>query len=246
MRKNKDKKEYKVPNKKQPFFTIIKKILSFTIWRGIKLQILPKEISEKCIMVCNHTKKSGPMACELVLPVFNVKWGAHEMLGNYKTRVKYLRDIFYIKKQGYSKFVATIKAYFEAIFSKMVYKGIKLIGTYPDARLKNTLKNSVKVLEENKAILIFPENSNDGYHNKMNMFHPGFVVLSQYYYKLHNEDLPIYPIYYSRKQKKMVVGYPMYVQDYVKQGLSKEEISQKFCDAVNNLYYKHFDIEKEK
>ena len=145
-----------------------------------------------------------------------------------------------MKKQKYSKFRATIKAAFEAVFSKLIYKGIKLIGTYPDARLKSTLKKSVKVLNDNKAILIFPEDSNNGYFDEMTHFFTGFVILSEYYYKMHNEDLPIFPIYYKREQKKMVVGTPIYVQKLIQQGLDREEIAQYYRDAVNNLYYQYF------
>lgn len=233
-------KEYKVPSKKQPVFKVVKKVMSWTIWRGIKVIILTETLPEKCILVANHSKKSGPMACEIALPIFTVKWGAHEMLGNYNSRRRYLKNIFYIKKQKYSKFRASIKAAFEAIFSKMVYKGIKLIGTYPDARLKNTLKKSIKVLNDNKAILIFPEDSNEGYFDEMTHFFPGFVILSEYYYKMYNEDLPIFPIYYKRDKKKMVVGEAIYVQDLIKQGMDREEIAQYYRDAVNNLYYQYF------
>ena len=122
----------------------------------------------------------------------------------------------------------------------MVYKGIKLIGTNPDARLKNTLKKSIKVLNDNKAILIFPEDSNEGYLDEMTHFFPGFVILSEYYYKMYNEDLPIFPIYYKRDKKKMVVGEAIYVQDLIKQGMDREEIAQYYRDAVNNLYYQYF------
>lgn len=84
------------------------------------------------------------------------------MLGNYKSRWKYLRDVYYMKKQGYSKFRASFKATFEAIFSKMIYKGIKVIGTYQDARVRSSIENSIEVLENDMAVTIFAEDSNKG------------------------------------------------------------------------------------
>ena len=116
-------KEYKVPSKKQPIFQVVKKVMSWTIWRGIKVIILPETLPEKCILVANHSKKSGPMACEIALPIFTVKWGAHEMLGNYRSRRRYLIDVFYVQKQGMSRFKANLKASFEAIFSKRIFNG---------------------------------------------------------------------------------------------------------------------------
>lgn len=236
-------KEFKVPKRRQPIFSIVKKIFALTTWRGIKVVSLAGEIPNKCILLGNHSAKVGPMAYEIALPVFNNKWGAYEMLGNYKSRRRYLIDVFYMKKQGWSKRKASFKSTFEAIFSKMIYKGMKIMGTYPDMRLRITIKNSIKVLEADQAILIFPENSNDGYYDIMTSFFPGFVMLSEQYYKLHNEDLPIYPVYYGFKQKKIVIGNPIYLQDLKKQGLDKTAICEVYCNAVNDLYYKYFQDE---
>jgi len=233
-------KEYKVPKRRQPFFPIVRKILKWFFWKGIKVISLTENIPNKCIFVANHEAKKGPMAYEIALPVFNVKWGAHEMLGNYKSRWKYLRDVFYIQKQGMSKFKASLKATFEAIFSKMIYKGMKILGTYPDSRVRITIRDSIRVLEADIAICVFPENSNSGYFQEMTSFFAGFVMLSLQYYKKHNEDLPIYPVYYSHKLREMVIGTPLYVQDFVKQGLDRDQIAEKYKDAVNELYYKYF------
>ena len=72
-------------------------------------------------------------------------------------------------------------------------------------------------------------------------------MLAQQYYKKTGEDLPIFPVYYGRKKKKIVVGKPLYVQDFVKQGLNREEIAEQYRLAVNQLYYDHFKkIKKEK
>lgn len=233
-------KEYKVPSEKQPIFKLFLNIVKPLFWGKIKVVSLPENLPNKCIIVSNHCGKMGPMAFDIALPIFNVKWGAHEMLGNYRSRRNYLKNIFYIKKQGYSKFKASFIATFEAIFSKMVYKGMKLIGTYPDGRLRTTIKNSIKVLEDNKAIVIFPEDSNKGYFDEMISFFPGFVMLSEQYYRIHNEDLPIYPVYYSHKKRMMVIGFPTYIQSLIKNGLNREQIANYYCNEVNKLYYEFF------
>lgn len=234
-------KEYKVPKRRQPIFKVVRWVLKCIRWRGIKVTSLSGDLPNKCILVSNHSAKTGPMAYEIALPVFNVKWGAHEMLGNYRSRRRYLIDVFYVQKQGMSRFKANLKASFEAIFSKRIYTGMKFIGTYPDARLRTTIKNSIKVLEDDKAILIFPEDSNKGYFDVMTSFFHGFVMLSEQYYKKHGEDLPIYPIYYKHDMKKMVIGKPTYMQELVSKGMSRQEIADYYRDEVNNLYYTYFE-----
>lgn len=240
------KKEYKVPSKKQPIFKIVRKIFKILMFRNIKVTLLCDNLPNKCIMVSNHFGKKGPMAYEIAIPIFNIKWGTFEMLGNYKSRRNYLKNIFYIQKQGMGKRKAAFIATFEAIFSKMMYKGLKILGTYPDQRVRITIRNSIKVLEDDKAILIFPEDSNQGYFDVLTKFYSGFVILSEQYFKTHNEDLPIYPIYYSHILKRMVIGKPSYVQDLYKQGLNREEVAQYFCNEVNSLYYNYFEKDLKK
>ena len=66
------------------------------------------------------------------------------------------------------------------------------------------------------------------------------LKIADMYYKKTGEDLPVFPAYYGRKKKKIVVGKPLYVQDLVKQGKSREEIAEVFRLEVNKLYNDHF------
>ena len=159
------------------------------------------------------------------------------MFGNYSSRRSYLKDILYLQKCGSSRFKATIMSTILAFFNQFVYKGMWMMPSYPDMRLTQTLRNSCKVIESNIPVMIFPENSNEGYKDVLTEFFPGFVMLSLKYYKEYGIDLPIYPVYYSIKKKIMVIDKPIYVQDLVKQGLSRKEIAQVFCDKVNQLFF---------
>ena len=74
----------------------------------------------------------------------------------------------------------------------------------------------------------------------MTHFFSGFVMLSEQYFKKTGVDLPIFPMYYGKKKKKIIVGKPLYVQDFVKQGLNRDEIAEQYRLAVNQLYYDYF------
>ena len=236
----KKKKEFKVPSRKQSIWRILKPIFKKIVYPGNKVEYLCETpLPDKCIMVANHSAKKGPMILEIYLPTFTCKWAAHQMLGNYKSRFHYLRDIFYMQKLGWKKSKATFKAGFEAIFSKMLYKAMKMLGTYPDGRLKETIRNSMKILDDNNAIMVFPEDSNQGYKEVLTKCFPGFVMLSEQYYRKTGVDLPIYPIYFHEKSKRIIVGEPKYVQDYVKKGMNRQEIADQFCDLINNIYFQH-------
>ena len=211
-----------------------------------KVVNLAGDIAEKAIVLANHSAKSGPPCLDLYYPNASCKWGAHEMLGNYKMRRAYLRDVLYIQKCHKKPGLATsLKAALLAVVSPLAYKGMRIMGTYPDARFTKTLRNSVKVLDAGYSVMIYPENSNEGYEDVLSEFFPGFVMLSNVYFKHSGEDLPVYPVYYSVKKRIMVIGKPMYVQDFVKQGLDRYELAQKYRDAINQLFFDYIQDKED-
>ena len=236
---NQKKIKWKLPPKRQPIWKVFKGILH-PFFYVKNVEFLGEKFPKKCIIVSNHNNKKGPVVYEFSLPVRHATWGAYQMLGSYNMRYHYLRDIFYMQKNSIKKFKATLRAGFEAIFSIFAYRGIKVIPSFPDARLMKTLQYSMQCLDNNIAVSVYPEDSDEGYFDEMTHFFPGFVMLADVYFKRTGEDLPVFPAYYGRKKKKIVVGKPLYVQELKKQGLNREDIAEKFRLEVNKLYYEHF------
>ena len=230
-------KEFKLFKRKQPVFRVVKRF--FRLFFKCDIIYSEDNLPEKAIVIANHSAKSGPMALEVNYPKFNVKWGAYQMLGNYKSRFSYLRNVLYIQKCGRGKFAATIKAFFEAIFSKMLYKGMKFLPTYPDVRLSSTIKNSIKVLDDNGTIMIFPENSNSGYFDELIEVFGGFITLSEMYYKKYGVDLPIIPVYYHKKSKKIIIGKKSYIQQLKNSGMDRTAICEYYKNEINSLYHNY-------
>ena len=237
MSKKNTKEKIKPYKKKRPFFSFVKRILRL-FYKKPKIVHLGKEIEQPSIVLSNHVSLKGPVINELYLPVRTVKWGAGEMLGNYKSRFKYMRDVFYIQKRGFNKARATFRAMFGAIFSKFFYRGMNLIGTWQDSRMFTAVSTSVEVLMDGTSVLIFPENSDEGYKDVLTQFHAGFVTLALSYYKRTNTDVPVYPVYYHNKKRILMIGEPQSVQDYMAQGLNREQIAEELRKIVNGLYEK--------
>jgi hypothetical protein len=47
-------------------------------------------------------------------------------------------------------------------------------------------------------------------------------------------------MYWGRKKNKIVVGKPLYVQSLLKEGLTRDEIAERFRLEVNGLFQRHF------
>lgn len=240
MKKQQESKiKWSLPKKKQRVWGFFR--IFFKPFFGVKkVELLGGELPKKCIIVSNHHNKRGPMVYELNMPIKHATWGAYQMLGSYKMRFRYLRDVLYIQKNGVNKFKATLKAAFEALFSIFIYRGMKIIPSFPDTRFRKTLSYSMQCLDAGMAVSMYPEDSGKGYFDEMTHFFSGFVMLAETYLKKTGEDLPVYPAYYGKRKKKIVVGAPMSVNELLSQGLTRDEVAEKFRLAVNGLYYDHF------
>ena len=225
-------------NKRQPVWSGVSRFLKL-FFKKPKIISLSGELPDKAIFVANHSAMFGPLVYNLHLPAHFAAWGAYPMLGNYKSRFHFLRDVYFMQKRHKSKFVATLLALLEAPFSPFFYKGLRVLASYDDVRFISTIHQSVHVLDNDLGVMIFPENSNDGYHEVLTEFFAGFVELAKYYYKKRGEDVPIYPVYYHAKKKIMVIGEPQYLNDYTQRGLSRQQIADEFCHQVNDLFFKY-------
>ena len=227
--------EFKLPDRKQPVFKFFTKILFGPLYRS-KVESQIENLPDKAIIVSIHAAKKGPIAIATSYPKFAAMWGHHGMLGSYKDRFCYLRNVLYIQKLHKNKFVATLKALYEAVFSVFIYKGMKMIGTYTDMRLLSTVRNSMGVLDEGASVIIYPEDSSEGYFDEVRSAFPGFVMLAETYYQKRGEDVPVIPAYIAAKKKRLVIGEPKYVHELQKSGLSRQEAADVFKDEINNLY----------
>lgn len=231
------KYEYSLPKKKQPVFSCVKGVIKLFV-KKVKVVVLGGEIKEPTLFLANHANKMGPVIYELFFPVYTVKWGAHEMLGSYKERRSYLKDILYIKKNKKGKVYASVKATFEAIFSGAMYKGLKFVGTYRNAGAFKTVKKTCDILNNDISVMVFPENSDDGYFDEMVSFYPGFVPVAEQMKKRHGKDVAIRPVYYHKKKSLIVIGKEFLFSQFKAMNLKREEIAEFFKERVNELYYK--------
>lgn len=186
------------PKKRGKFFTFFKGLLRiFT--RKPKIINLNDKIEDRAIYLSNHSGSSGPFTLEMFFPKYFVPWGTYEMCGGYRDRWKYLYHVYLRQKKKVPAFFAFIAATVAACFTGMFYKGLQLVATYPDNRMLSTLRYTHRLLDEGRGILIFPENSSDGYKAVLEEFFAGFVLLAKTYFKHRGVDLPVYTVYWDKK-----------------------------------------------
>lgn len=231
--------DYKVKNKRGPIFTAFSNLFKLFKKRPQIVFLGNEQMHSQAIFVANHSAASGPLTYELFFPQYVIPWGTHEMCGNYSERWNYLYHTFYRQKLGYSKFKSWMLATFFGMISKLLYNATGLIGTYRDSRLRKTMLNSFKVLDQKLSLLIFPENSAQGYYEKPKQYFKGFLTLSKLYFKRSKIDLPVYNVYYSKAKNKIVIDKPVYINDMLAKGMHEDQITQNLLLRAHTLYDEH-------
>jgi len=221
-------------SERKPFFRFIKHILRFFIKRPTK-SIDETHLEDGAIYICNHVGSTVPLKLELYFLKKFKFWGTFEMTFSYKERWKYLANNYFYLKKGNPKAMAIIKATFAAPFVGMFYKGMQLIPTYRDGRLLSTIKYSIDYLKDNKNIVIFPENSSDGYHQVLKEYYAGFLLLAKKYHHQTSRDLKIYNMYYRKKDNLLIVDKGYSVLDLIKDPRNIRIIANEFKDRANQL-----------
>ena len=145
------------------------------------------------------------MDLSIYFPYYFVPWGAHEMRGNYKTRWKYLYYVFYQQKLKYKKFKSFFLATVLAIINPFLYKNMRLIPTYQDIRFTKSLRESLSYLDDGIRFSI-PRRFKEGHDEIIVKFNEGVVVLADYVDKHRDIDIPIYPVYYSKRKRVIEIG----------------------------------------
>jgi hypothetical protein len=147
---------------------------------------------------------------------------------------KYQTKVYYHEKKHWNLFLARLFCLIASPLTYMFYKGINLISTYHDTRFKKTISDSMKTLEEDKSVIIFPEISDKGYLDVLEGFHQGFTVLGSILLRK-GKDVPITVAYYRKNEKRYIVDQPVMLSDIFKEGTSREEIAKQLCDRCNQL-----------
>ncbi len=218
---------------RKSWFCRLKSVLRLFIKRPDFI-FLGENFNHQGFILSNHVGASVPLAMELYANIPFRFLGTYEMNSNLWVVYKYLSYTYFYKKQHWNLLLSRLFCVIAAPLVWLFYRGLNLISTYPDARFLNTIRESINVLKQNQSIVIFPENSTDGYFDELIYFHSGFVFLAEKCLK-NGMDLPVFLAYYRKKDRKFIFDKPLLISELLKLGDSRESIAEKIRLRCNEL-----------
>ncbi len=191
---------------------------------------------EGSVIFSNHVGASAPFFHELYAPFKMRFWGTYEMTGTVKDNYRYLSTTYLHQKKGINKTLAKILAFIICPFTKLFYDGMNLIPTYTDARLIETIRQTNQSLDSGESLIIFPEDSHDGYHRHLTKYHPGGFYVMDKYYQRTGKDIMVYNCYYVKKLRTYFVDKGISFSSLLERfGQRYSHMAKLFCDRANEL-----------
>ena len=230
MKKN---KRYVYKKGRQPIYRFFQWIMKISYKKPKVFINHNDKIPTDGILVGPHNGKRGPFYISTYYPEKCAVIGASQMLGSYKERFHYLRDVLYMQKNHKKKFPSTLKALFEAIFSIYFYKGMHVIPSYEDMRLMYTIRDAAETMDNGLPIFLFPENSNKGYQKVLCNLHEGFIIISRFVSKKRGKEVPLYPYFLDNRKRTFIIGKPFYLSEL--NDMDNKAICKYTCDRINEL-----------
>lgn len=186
------------------------------------------------IIVSNHEGTDAPMALEIYCQFPVRMWGTAEMNSGLRKMYKYQTQVYYHQKKHWNLHLARLFCLLASPLTNLFYKGLKLISTYQDANFIKTLRESFNAISNGENVVVFPEDSPEGYLEELPKFYDGFLACAEYCLK-HGKDVPIYVSYYKKKQRIYVFDAPVLYSELKQRFQTREEMSKYLLDRCNAL-----------
>lgn len=227
----KDKKAF-VKKKRKLWFKVLKNIMKMRYKRPAFVY-LDKPFEYGSLILSNHEGTDAPMSLEIYNSHPTRMWGAHEMNSGLRAMYKYQTKVYYHEKKHWNLHLARLFCLIASPLTNLFYKGLNLISTYQDARLKKTIKESMEAIKRGESVVIYPENSEKGYLAELEGFHYGFLLLAESCLK-QGIDLPIYVTYFRKSDKVYIIDKPI-KYSVLSKDRTREEVATILLNRCNEL-----------
>lgn len=218
---------------RKKWFLNLQKVIRFFIKKPTYVYLGEKPCPGS-IILSNHESATVPLTLEMYGKMPVRFWGAHDMNEGFRAVYRYQTVTYYHGKKHWPLWCARLFCLLASPLTMIFYRGLELIATYPDMRFKNTLSRSITALEKKNTLVVFPEDSSDGYHKVLKRFLPGAIMLLEQC-RRHKMDLPVYVAYYQKDKRVHVFDKPVMLSKLLAQGLSREALSAQLCQRCNEL-----------
>ena len=223
----------KLVKKGKPWFRFMKKLMR-SRYKEPRFIFLGEEFNDGSLILSNHEGTDSPMSLEMYLDKPFRLWGTYEMNSGLVKMYKYQTRVYYHEKKHWNLFLARLFCLLASPLTNLFYKGLNLISTYQDGRFMKTMKESLSAVQEGNSIVVFPEDSTNGYLPELEGFFAGFAVFAEYCLKK-GADIPIVVSYFKKQERIYIFDKPVNYSTLLKECGDRENVIQRLLKRCNEL-----------
>lgn len=221
-------------NRKRFSFKFVR-FINYIIFRKPKFKFIKEEFPDEPIMLLsNHVGKKAITKIELYYPREFRAWGAHEMVEGIKSAHHYLCETYYHQKKHFPKWFAYSLGTILTPGVNAFYRGLRLIPTYQDYRFMSTIKWTTREYNAGRDIVIYPEDSSQGYKDELTKLYSGFAYFLEIMYRK-GKDVPVYVAYYQKKKNTFVIDRKVMYSELKEKYSDYDSIAEAIRVRINEL-----------
>ena len=110
-------------------------------------------------------------------------------------------------------------------------KSVPYVPVYRDQRIMLTLRESVRILQKDHYLLLFPEIPGSR-KNSRPRINTGWLRLGQLWYKASGRALKMYPVYLDQKEHVFRVASPVWYDPARRFSEQEQELAEKLTNGM--------------
>jgi len=186
-----------------------------------------------CVFVVNHAGNSGPVDMCAKFPMRDKlhPWVNSEMLSAGEVPA-YVRANRWWKQDGF--FAPVLNAtvpYIAAALMPPFMKSVPYIPVYRDQRIMLTFRQSIRVLQKDHYLLLFPEFPGGG-KNSRTRINTGWMRLGELWYRASGRSLKMYPVHVDYKNHVFKVAEPVIYDPARRFSEQEQELAEKLTRGL--------------
>ncbi len=159
-------KRKKIKQERKLWFRIFKLFIKLR-YRKPRFVYLGDKPTAQSVVLTNHIGARVPLTLKLYGEFPMRFWGTHEMNTSLRMLYKHMTKDYYHETLGCIIHLARLFCLIASPLTYLFYKGLRLVSTYKDYRFRQSIDESIELIKKDKNIVIFPENSENGYLDEL-------------------------------------------------------------------------------
>lgn len=203
--------------------------------KKVKFYHVGDKLPAGTFILSNHESSKGPLAWELFYDTKIRMMGNEEMNSGIKRLYRYQTKVYYHQKKHWPLFLARLFCLLASPLTYFFYRGLQLISIRDGVGFRRTIGEAFHALTEFKEnVVIYPEDSSEGYFKELKAFKHGFLLVCEYAYKK-GYDLSITVAYIKLGINTCLVDEPVMYSTLLEKYQTRDNIAEALKNRCNEL-----------